>query len=170
MQKQNWLEANFKVGLYNAGFFAANKHAADALKWWADCCLYNMTKSTWRGMFDDQKYLDLLPIKFNGVKILKHLGCNLAGWNYADYSITQNTKNDIVINEKEALVFIHFAELSMISFSLSSSPLKNQYKAYISNLKLYKPTYNFKRKYFSAYHIKAYCNFLIWKLVRLTEK
>jgi hypothetical protein len=49
---QNWLEANYKVGLYNAGFVAANKNAIEALQWWAGCCLYRCEKSWFRGLFD----------------------------------------------------------------------------------------------------------------------
>src|SRR5690606_26075348 len=39
MQSQNWLEANFRVGLFNAGFFGANQNAKPILEWWANCCL-----------------------------------------------------------------------------------------------------------------------------------
>ena len=75
---QNWFEANFRVGLYNAGFFAANKAAKDVLVWWAKACLYRCEKNYWRGLFDDQKYLDLVPIIESKTKIVDHLGCNVA--------------------------------------------------------------------------------------------
>ena len=51
---QNWLEANFRVGLYNAGFIGVNKKAIRDLDWWAACCAYRCEKNSLRGIFDDQ--------------------------------------------------------------------------------------------------------------------
>src|SRR5690606_13445248 len=35
--EQDWLEANFRVGLYNAGFFGVNKNGIEILDWWIQC-------------------------------------------------------------------------------------------------------------------------------------
>ena len=143
---QNWLEANFKVGLYNAGFIGVNTNATKALQWWSECCLYNIKKSYWRGLFDDQKYLDLLPVLFEGVMVLKHKGCNLAGWNYLWYKLDRKKDSEVEIEKTYQLLFIHFAETSLIHFSkkrVSSThrPLRYSLK---SSLPLFYPRQKFR--------------------------
>jgi lipopolysaccharide biosynthesis glycosyltransferase len=167
-KNQNWLEANLRVGLFNAGFFAANRHALDILEWWSECCMYKLTKSASRGLFDDQKYLDILPVKFDGVKVLKHKGCNLAGWNAMEYTLQAN--NEVVLIERDTpIVFIHFAELSMRLFSNQGSIFFPYYQTYIDTLRKYKSDYMFSRNYFSYYQISSFIQFLIWKVKRMME-
>lgn len=168
-QNQNWLEANYRVGLYNAGFVGASQNAEEALIWWAKCCLYNLKKSFWRGMFDDQKYLDLLPIKFNGVHILKHRGCNLAGWNDDELTLTRNENGSIIINQKQDIVFIHFAALSIQKFSHKKHILHQEYLAYLENIKHYKPKYQPNTARFSKYSVLAYLHYTKWRIARLFE-
>jgi len=156
---QNWLEANFKVGLYNAGFIAVNINGIEALHWWANCCLYNIKKSYWRGLFDDQKYLDLLPILFEKVKLIKQRGANLAGWNY---KVLQPKNSEVT--------FIHFAELTMREFSHLQNEYYVFYQEYLLILKKYNKKYQFKPTYISNYSIVNYIYFLAWKLNRLFEK
>ncbi len=168
-KNQNWLEANFKVGLFNAGFIGANKNAIKALQWWAECCLYNIKKSYWRGLFDDQKYLDLFPVLFDDVMLLKHKGCNLAGWNYLWYKLDRNTNNEVEIEQSYPLVFIHFAETSLIHFSKDDNFFNKEYNSYISNLKKYNANYVNKRSYFKTYTVSIYINYLKWKVSRFLE-
>jgi hypothetical protein len=132
-RNQNWLEANFRVGLFNAGFIGVNRNAIDFLTWWANCCLFTVKKAYWRGLFDDQKYLDLAPIKVPDMKIMQHRGCNLAGWN--DTDLRFNKENNITcINDVDQIVFIHFAEMSMKKFASVSHPLYSEYKVYETQL------------------------------------
>lgn len=168
-KNQNWLEANFKVGLYNAGFLGANKNAIKALKWWSEACYYNIKKSYWRGLFDDQKYLDLLPIMFDKVIILKHKGCNLAGWNYLWYQLNRNSDQSVLIENKYPLIFIHFAETSLVHFSREDNFLNKEYISYINSLKKYNPKYINKRSYLKTYTISVYINYIKWKICRLLE-
>lgn len=167
--RQNWLEANFRVGLFNAGFIGVNIYATPFLEWWANCCLYNVKKSYWRGLFDDQKYLDLVPILFNDVEILKHPGCNLAGWNYKNYHLHRLGNGDILINDIYSVVFIHFAELSCIEFASGNHFLHPEFKQYDLLLKHYAADFNFKRSIFNKRTILTYLYFLKWKLFRLVE-
>ncbi len=55
-KEQNWFEANFRVGLYNAGFVGVNRDAIPLMQWWASCCAYRCEKMPIRGTFDDQRY------------------------------------------------------------------------------------------------------------------
>ena len=168
-KNQNWLEANFKVGLYNAGFMGVNKNAINALQWWSECCLYNIKKSYWRGLFDDQKYLDLIPILFDDVMVVKHRGCNLAGWNYLWYKLSRKVDYTLEIESNYPLIFIHFAETSLTHFSKENSFLYPEYLTYIENLRAHQSRYTHKRSYFKTYTISVYINHLKWTISRLME-
>lgn len=65
-----------------------------------------MEKNEEKGLFDDQRYLDMLPIIDPAVKILRHPGCNLD----PEYSLFQSeVKNEVLyINDRFPAVFIHF--------------------------------------------------------------
>ena len=156
--EQNWLEANYRVGLYNAGFIGVNKSGVDALIWWENCCLYNIKKSFSRGLFDDQKYLDLLPVIFDNVKVIKTKTSNLAGWNF------MTLKPKI-----EDVVFVHFAELTMREFQKENNPYFKLYGSYIATLRNYKPDYLFKRTNFTRTSITTYLHFVKWKISRVFE-
>ncbi|MCB9256432.1 MAG: hypothetical protein H6579_04825 [Chitinophagales bacterium] len=106
-KNQNWLEANFRVGLYNAGFVACNQKAKPSLIWWAKACLYRCEKNYWRGLFDDQKYLDLFPVIEPQTKVLTHLGCNVAEWN-SELCYKTEIEGKFFINQKYPLIFYHF--------------------------------------------------------------
>lgn len=169
-EDQNWLEANFRVGLYNAGFIGLNQQAIIALNWWANCCLYNVKKVFWRGLFDDQKYLDLFPILFDKVKIIKEKGCNLAGWNYLNYHLKRESNGDLVIDNIDKLIFIHFAESSLVDFSNTNHLLNKEYKVYEKNLLYHHVAFSYKRSIFNKRTIVPFIYFLKWKLFRKIEK
>jgi hypothetical protein len=95
------------VGLFNAGFVGASHHAMDVLAWWARACLYRCSKVVENGMYADQSHLNLMPVHFEGVEIVRHRGCNLAHWN-----IMENTRTEVdgrvLINGRYEVIFIHF--------------------------------------------------------------
>lgn len=137
---QNWLEANFKLGLYNAGFVAVNRKAIDVLKWWAACCLYRCEKSLLRGLFDDQKYLDLMPIVHPNTKVLQHQGCNVAGWNVDVCKRTTDESGTVTINNKWPIVFVHFNGFSIRAILSGEDPLlKPHLDEYVDLLQRHRP-------------------------------
>lgn len=159
---QNWLEANFRVGLYNAGFFGATKNAILILNWWAECCLYNVKKSYWRGLYDDQKYLDLIPVLFENIEIIKHRGCNFAGWNCDDVKV-QNENEQLIINS-DPLIFIHFAQLSVERFSSPKSIVHPFFNQYLIALRKHQPDFQFQFKKINKLALRNYGYYLKWKL------
>lgn len=166
---QHWLEANFRVGLYNAGFIGVSQKGIPILDWWANCCLYNVKKAYWRGLFDDQKYLDLVPVLFDEVEILKHKGCNLAGWNYMNYTLVRDERNQLLVNG-DPLVFIHFAALSLQEFSLKECPLNPEFDAYLSAVRKLNPQFDGRVSKFERRNLRSFLYFLCWRLIRLLEK
>ncbi len=104
--------SNFRIlqtnGLFNAGFIGVSKAGIPAMEWWAKVCGYKCTKDLEKGFFDDQGYLNLMPVYFEGVKILRHQGCNVANWNQVECKRTLNSEGKVLINNQWEVVFVHF--------------------------------------------------------------
>jgi lipopolysaccharide biosynthesis glycosyltransferase len=144
---QNWLEANFRVGLYNAGFIAATNTAVETLQWWAECCAYRCEKNSLRGLFDDQKYLDLVPVINENVHIVRHAGCNVAEWNKAIIH-RSNVNGKVMLNNSYPLIFIHFNGTTVRAIKNGEEPfLKSSLDRYLDVLKKYKPDLNINTLY-----------------------
>jgi hypothetical protein len=167
-ENQNWLEANFRIGLYNAGFVGANKSAVKTLQWWADCCLYRCEKNLFRGMFDDQKYLDIIPIIEETACILRHKGCNVAGWN-TEICKREIVNHRVLIDGKYDIVFIHFNENTIREIVDGSDfILFNYYRAYIETLKRYKDHLK-KREIYFEQRISDRFKLGLWKILTRLE-
>lgn len=124
-----------KGGLYNAGFIAANKKGTEAINWWAEMCHYKIEKNPESGLFDDQKYLDILPVQFPDVKILKHKGCNLASWN-VETCQREIINGKLMINQQFEPIFIHFAKETIVNILNRNDKLLNPFlEEYIQLLK-----------------------------------
>lgn len=80
-----------QAGAYNLGFIglAAGAETERMLAWWSrrleDFCFNEVSK----GLFVDQKWIDLVPGLFDGVQVLRHPGLNVAYWNLRERDITQ---------------------------------------------------------------------------------
>jgi SAM-dependent methyltransferase len=107
-------EGNFSVlqtsGIYNAGFIGVNKNAIPAMEWWSNVCEFKCKKAPGKGFFADQAYLDLLPVYFDRVKVIRHKGCNVANWNQVECRRSPSTKGKVKINNQWDVVFIHFTQ------------------------------------------------------------
>ena len=98
---------NTRTGLFNAGLIGATKDGQPLLEWWAAVILQRMERNETLGLFDDQRYLDMLPVLDEKVRILRHKGCNLGSWNMHcnSRSIVQG---NLLVNDSDPLIFIHF--------------------------------------------------------------
>ena len=97
----------FTDGIFNAGFIGASSRAKKALLWWSEACHFSMGYHPEHGIRDDQKYLDVFPVKFEAVKIVRHRGCNVAAWNYEECR-REMVNGQLLINGEYPLIFIHF--------------------------------------------------------------
>ncbi|MEQ9443825.1 MAG: hypothetical protein RIG62_32595 [Cyclobacteriaceae bacterium] len=98
----------FNRGIYNAGFIGVNKSGTTAMDWWARACTHTCIKDPSNGLFDDQTYLNLLPVYFDNVEVLKHRGCNVANWNQVECERVVQADGSVLINGKYPIIFIHF--------------------------------------------------------------
>ena len=124
----------FKHGLYNAGFIGVNYNALEIMEWWAELCLYKCEINNESGFYVDQTYLNLMPLYFADVHILKHKGCNIANWNL--HECTRTTREDnALIDDQWEIVFIHFTRVTIEGIVQEQDPaLKPYLNTYIENL------------------------------------
>ena len=105
----NEFQLNFLDGIYNAGFVAASRAGIQAMEYWAKCCLFCCDVNREKGFHGDQRYLDLLPTRFEGVESLRHRGCNVGNWNQVDCK-RELVDGEVKINGEFDVVFIHFTK------------------------------------------------------------
>nr|WP_315255325.1 hypothetical protein [uncultured Flavobacterium sp.] len=99
---------NFLDGIYNGGFVGASRGGIPALEYWAKLCLFNCEVNRNAGFYVDQRYLDLLPTRFDEIKSITHKGCNVANWNIIDCKRVRQVSGEVLINNVYPIVFIHF--------------------------------------------------------------
>ncbi len=98
-----------QAGAYNLGFIglAQGEETERMLAWWSrrleDFCFNEVSK----GLFVDQKWIDLVPGLFDGVRILRHPGLNVAYWNLRERDISE--KDGAFFAKGEPILFFHFS-------------------------------------------------------------
>jgi hypothetical protein len=110
-------------GLYNAGFVGVNSRSIEAMNWWARANLFICEVNSSKGQFVDQTHLNLLPVYFDGVEVLKHRGCNVAGWNLIECKRTLQENGSVLINDKWPVVFVHYSEATFYFIQHNQDPL-----------------------------------------------
>ncbi len=124
-------------GVYNLGFLAVN-HSAEAEKfinWWADRLYLFCYDDIQRGIFTDQKWIDLAPCFFD-VEIFKHRGYDFATWSLLDCGMEEVDGKYYVKGDE--LRFVHFSgygntiENCMRNWLPEGEhPFKNLYRKYM---------------------------------------
>lgn len=97
-------------GSYNLGFLAVGRdeNSAKFVQWWADRLFLFCYDDKAKGIFTDQKWIDLAPSFFD-VHILKHHGYDFATWSLLGSDLRE-VDGDYVVNGDQ-LRFIHFSGL-----------------------------------------------------------
>ncbi len=85
------------VGVYNGGMLAVGtgEDRVRFLDWWQDRVTRYVYDSREQGVFTDQKWLDLVPCFFKGVRISDAIGLNLGHWRVCserDFSLDKSGK------------------------------------------------------------------------------
>jgi hypothetical protein len=115
-----------KDGVFNGGFIAIkrSKEAENFLNWWIERLERYAYVDRSKGLFTDQKWLNLVPVFFEKTYIFKHEGYNVACWNIYERNITEN-ENGYLSNE-EPLRFFHFSHIPWLEYCINKLfPLKN---------------------------------------------
>ena len=102
-----------RFGLYNLGLLAmADRQDARAfLEWWKARTAASGYDRPDEGLFVDQLWINLAPIFFNGIRIARHAGLNVAYWNLHERRLSQTDDHRWLVNGSDPLVFFHFSQL-----------------------------------------------------------
>jgi hypothetical protein len=142
-------ELNFRDGVFNGGFVGASKAGLEAMRWWARACAYRCEVDFEQGLYVDQKYLDLLHSRFEGVEVIRHRGCNVAEWNRVDCDRMRSADGEVLIHNGDPIVFIHFDTLTVREILVGRDPLLvDHLREYQEAIKRHDPGYRdaFERK------------------------
>lgn len=76
-------------GVYNAGFLGVTDTPSTRrfLAWWQNRVYAHCRHDVLEGLYYDQRWLDLVPIFFDGVSILRDPTCNVAHWNLPERDV-----------------------------------------------------------------------------------
>jgi hypothetical protein len=102
-------------GTYNVGLtlFRADDRGWQGLRWWQAACLDACSILPTATVFGDQKYLDDWPARFEGVRVLEHLGAGLAPWNATNYRY-EWVEGGLTV-DGAPLIFYHFHNLRQLT-------------------------------------------------------
>jgi len=132
--------SSLRYGVFNLGFLAVRNDAnGRALAgWWSDRLWRFCIDDPANGLFTDQKWFDLVPGLFDGVRVLRDPGYNVASWNLnaRELSIT----DQVWVNGDRPLAFFHFTkvrgvgDLMLQRNAISWGPVKEVYNWYLREL------------------------------------
>jgi hypothetical protein len=160
----NWFEATYQVGVYNAGFIGVRKDAIPFLNWWFSCCTYSVRKSYFRGLFDDQKYLDAVPALFREVYVHGAPTWNFAAWN--DWVPDLNWDGSQLKIGADLIVFVHFATLTLQQFAVDNHVAHAVYQQYVGHLSQFiKEPLQFAEPKMSRRKILNFLRYLHWRFL-----
>ena len=99
------------TGVYNLGFLGVRNapEGKEFARWWADRLLHYCYDDSSRGLFTDQRWMDLAPVYFEGLEILRDPGLNVASWNIADRHLDIDEDGEYTVNGNP-LRFFHFTK------------------------------------------------------------
>ena len=97
-------------GVYNLGFLAVRmtEQGRRFVDWWADRLRRFCYDEIAAGLFTDQRWVDLAPVFFDDIAIVRDPQYNVATWNLTHRRATGRAPYDIQINGRP-LVFYHFS-------------------------------------------------------------
>lgn len=101
---------SLRHGVFNLGFLGVRgsgegRRLAD---WWAERLRHHCFDEPPRGLFTDQRWMDLAPCFFPDIGILRDPGFNVATWNLTHRLVSGSLRDGIRVNG-EPLGFYHFS-------------------------------------------------------------
>ena len=144
-QNDSWLIESTELesarwGIYNLGFLSvkSTSNGKKIASWWKDRCYSYCMAEPERGLFTDQRLFDAAPALFDGVRILKHPGYNVATWNISHRKVTF-LDSELKVNGLP-LRFCHFTKASHIGahalqrMTLSDNYFEDLFYSYVAQL------------------------------------
>jgi glycosyltransferase involved in cell wall biosynthesis len=97
-----------QAGTYNLGFVGLRNslETRRLLRWWCGKLYHHCLSAFEQDLFVDQRWMDLVPAVFDGVRIFRHPGYNVAYWNLHERSVSWT---DPMMVNGGPLYFFHFS-------------------------------------------------------------
>lgn len=104
--------ASLKYGVFNLGFLAVRNcgEGMRFIQWWSDRLLDFCFDDRERGLFTDQKWVDLAPALFADLCILRDPQLNVSTWNINQRKLSGDLVSGITV-DGQPLCFYHFSGL-----------------------------------------------------------
>lgn len=147
-------------GAFNLGFIGVKNSArgAEFASWWDSRLQRYCFDEKERGLFTDQKWIDLVPGLFEGVGVLRHPGYNIATWNILQREIMLDPIDSKLLSNGLPLRFIHFSGYDsgahgevMNALSTPSTLFRQLSKEYSSELACFEASTNVKKDWIFSY-------------------
>lgn len=117
--RNDWGQEDFlKYGTFNCGFVGFRNDAIGkkVVVWWADQLKNKAFADSDKGLYTDQKWMDIIPafVDLGKICVIKNLGCDFAPWNYSERKCVvknecfyaQNREDE---NDEYPLCFVHYS-------------------------------------------------------------
>ena len=103
--------ASLRHGMFNLGFIGVRDtpESRRFVEWWMHRLHTHCKIDKGRGVFVDQKWVDLAPLYFSGFHISYHKGFNMAWWNVSERNFLKEGSTYYVNDKTTPLVFFHFS-------------------------------------------------------------
>ena len=100
---------SLKHGTYNMGFFgvAGTQTGLIFADWWSKRLYHFCRRSIPNGLWTDQRWIDLVPVFFDGVAIMRSPRHNVAPWNLTTRPLSRSEDGSFRVGD-EQLGFYHF--------------------------------------------------------------
>jgi hypothetical protein len=97
-------------GLYNLGFLALRRSEETArfLDWWKERTYANGYNRPGVGLYTDQLWINLVPVYFRRVALIRHPGYNMGPWNLHERELFRE-EGHFMLRGGLQLVFYHFS-------------------------------------------------------------
>lgn len=96
-------------GCFNAGFMSVSEQPSSRqfLSWWQKRVSEHCQPAVAEGMHFDQRWLDLAPVFFEDVQVMRHPGFNVGHWNLPERELRQDERG--ITAAGEPCCFFHFS-------------------------------------------------------------
>jgi glycosyltransferase involved in cell wall biosynthesis len=103
-----------KAGIYNLGFIGVSNHedVIAFLHWWGRRLRFECINRQDKGIFVDQKFVDLVPAFYENVQIIRNPGLNVAYWNLHQRKLTYYEEKGTWFVNGKPLIFFHFSGIN----------------------------------------------------------
>lgn len=135
--------ASLKYGVFNLGFLGVKNsdEGRRFSRWWRDRLLSFCHDDLERGLFTDQKWVNLAPCFFKNIGVIHSPAFNVATWNISTRTVKGEPPYDLTVNG-EPLGFYHFSgfdsgaqEIMLKKYAANSPVLFDLRKWYIEKCK-----------------------------------